>query len=305
MTDWFARPLLDLHAVDLDSAPRVEYLLCQRFRYEYDAPAFDVRQRIVAVPRKRHGSLHLRAHHVDVAVTGADAWTRRRRVDRRGNTVVDVHVAEVRCAVEFTVAAVVHRDGPVGDTRLPAASLRDPAHLRSTALTRADLALQAVAAEVRAAAADDVEFAEMACTVVKAGIEYGFGATSVETTAAEAWAIGRGVCQDSAHVLLAICRAAGVPARYVSGHLLGQLGGSHAWVEVLVPDGSTARALGVDPSNGCRAGPRHLPVAVGRDYADVAPTSGSYHGGASGQLTSTKHAGVTAIAEELFGAVAL
>ena len=117
MTDWFARPLLDLHAVDLDGAPRVEYLLCQRFRYEYDAPAFDVRQRIVAVPRKRHGSLHLRAHHVDVAVTGADAWSRRRRVDRRGNTVVDVHVAEVRCAVEFTVAAVVHRDGPLGDTR--------------------------------------------------------------------------------------------------------------------------------------------------------------------------------------------
>ena len=97
--------------------------------------------------------------------------------------------------------------------------------------------LQAVAAEVRAATADDVEFAEVACAVVQAGIEYGFGATSVETTAAEAWAIGRGVCQDSAHVLLAICRAAGVPARYVSGHLLGQLGGSHAWVEVLVPDG--------------------------------------------------------------------
>ena len=64
-------------------------------------------------------------------------------------------------------------------------------------------------------------------------------------------------------------------------------------------------ALGVDPSNGCRAGPRHLPVAVGRDYADVAPTSGSYHGGANGRLTSTKHAGVTAVAEELFGNIAL
>ena len=106
-------------------------------------------------------------------------------------------------------------------------------------------------------------------------------------------------------MLLAVCRAAGVPARYVSGHLLGQLGGSHAWVEVLVPDGGQARALGVDPSNGCRAGPRHLPVAVGRDYTDVAPTSGSYRGEASGRLTSTKHAGVTAVVENLFADVAI
>ena len=145
----------------------------------------------------------------------------------------------------------------------------------------------------------------MACSVVRAGIDYGFGATSVETTAVEAWAIGRGVCQDSAHVLLAVCRAAGVPARYVSGHLLGQLGGSHAWVEVLVADGVQARALAVDPSNGCRAGPRHLPVAVGRDYHDVAPTSGAYQGEASGRLTSTKHAGVTAVVENLFADVAI
>ena len=110
----------------------------------------------------------------------------------------------------------------------------------------------------------------MACAVVKAGVEYGFGATSVETTAAQAWAIGRGVCQDSAHVLLAICRAAGVPARYVSGHLLGQLGGSHAVGRGPCPRRRVG-VLGVDPSNGCSAGPRHLPVAVGRDYLDDAP----------------------------------
>ena len=140
---------------------------------------------------------------------------------------------------------------------------------------------------------------------MRSGITYDFGATTVDTTAAQAWAIGRGVCQDSAHVLLALCRAAGVPARYVSGHLLGQLGGSHAWVEVLVADGAAARAIGVDPSNGCPAGPRHLPVAVGRDYRDVAPTSGSYLGRANGRLTSAKHAGVTAVVEDLFTDIAL
>ena len=305
MSDWFSRPLLDLRAVDLDSAARVEYLLCQRFRYEYDAPAFDVRQRLVAVPRRRHGSLHLRAHHVDVAVTEPGPWSQRRRLDRRGNTVVDVHVAEVRCAVEFTLAAIVHRDGPPAETSLPMSSLRDRAHLQPTALTNADAALQAMAVELRSSTADDAEFAERACTAVNSGMTYDFGATTVDTTAAQAWAIGRGVCQDSAHVLLAVCRAAGVPARYVSGHLLGQLGGSHAWVEVLVAAGAAARAIGVDPSNGCPAGPRHLPVAVGRDYRDVAPTSGSYLGRANGRLTSAKHAGVTSVVEDLFTDIAL
>ena len=212
MTDWFARPLLDLGAVDLDGAPRVEYLLCQRFRYEYDVPAY----RRAPAPRRSvppHGRPRQSlprwpsAHHVRSVGgdrCGRAAPVRRSRVDRRGNTVVDVHVPEVHCTVEFTVAAVVHRDGPLGDTPLPAASLRDPAHLRPTALTRPDDApCRRWPPRCRAATADDVEFAEVACSVVQAGIEYGFGATSVETTAAEAWAIGRGVCQDSAHVLLA------------------------------------------------------------------------------------------------------
>src|SRR5215470_13547260 len=90
----------------------------------------------------------------------------------------------------------------------------------------------------------------------------------------------------------ALDRAAAVPVRYVSGRLLGEPGGSHAWVEVLVPDGQDghrARAFGLDPTNGCRVGPRHLPVAVGRDYTDVAPTSGVYSGAARGQLTCVKH----------------
>jgi transglutaminase-like putative cysteine protease len=67
-------------------------------------------------------------------------------------------------------------------------------------------------------------------------------------------------------------------------------------VEVLVSDGAAARAIAFDPSNGSRAGPRPLPVAVGRDYADVAPTSGWYRGRARGALTCEKRAGVSAVA---------
>jgi transglutaminase-like putative cysteine protease len=221
------------------------------------------------------------------------------RSDRHGNLVVRFRLPVVPKSVEFSVAAVVERTGPAGDARLPAAALADPRHLRPTRLTTPDDALRAIAAELRAATADDAEFAVAGCARVAAAVRYEFEATSVATTAAEAHRIGRGVCQDSAHVLLAVCRAAGVPARYVSGHLLGQAGGSHAWVEVLVRDGAGARAVAVDPSNGCVPGPRHLPVAVGRDYVDVAPVSGRYAGTAVGHLTATKHAGVTAVAVPL------
>ena len=70
--------------------------------------------------------------------------------------------------------------------------------------------------------------------------------TSIATTAAEALAGGRGVCQDTAHVMIALCRAAGLPARYVSGHLLGE-GGTHAWVEVIVADACRCKCGGVRP----------------------------------------------------------
>ena len=292
MTGWPDQPLLDLSTLDLDSASQVRYLLHQRFRYDYDGPAYDLRQRLVAVPRDRHGPLRRRAYDVSVTAPGARSTARE---DRDGNLVADVRVPVVPESVEFTVAAVVERDGPPGDVRLPAAALAAPRHLRPTRLTRPDAALRAVAVELRSSTADDAEFAEACSAQVRADLDFAFDATSVTTTAAEAYAAGRGVCQDFAHALLALVRAARVPARYVSGHLLGQAGGSHAWVEVLVRDGCGARAFAVDPTNGCRVGARHLPVAVGRDYADVAPTSGVYSGSARGRLSWTKRAGVTAV----------
>ena len=93
---------------------------------------------------------------------------------------------------------------------------------------------------------DPEETAERICAAVFAAITYQYGVTSVTTTAAEALAAGRGVCQDFAHVMLALCHLLGLPARYVSGHLLGQ-GGTHAWVEVIVPRGRARRGRRVRP----------------------------------------------------------
>src|SRR5690606_13079301 len=98
----------------------------------------------------------------------------------------------------------------------------------------------------------------------------------------EAYRLRRGVCQDFTHVMIGLCRAAGIPARYASGYLyngpsdilIGSQA-SHAWCEVYLP---TAGWIGFDPTNNHLADQRYVKVAVGRDYEDVTPVGGSYHG---------------------------
>jgi transglutaminase-like putative cysteine protease len=114
------------------------------------------------------------------------------------------------------------------------------------------------------------------------------GATNAQTPAVDVLRGRRGVCQDFAHVMLAMCRSVGIPARYVSGYLyngprelLRGAQASHAWCEVYVP-GPGWR--GLDPTNDQPAGERYVRVAVGRDYADVAPVQGTYRGTAEQQL---------------------
>ncbi len=296
MTAWLERPLLELDSVDLDRAESVTYLLHQVFRYSYDGPAYELRQRLIGLPRLRHGNLRRRARHVGVSDSDGSAMPACRPVTHRdadGNEVVAVELPVVASAVEFTLAALVERVGPAADELLPAAALADPRLLVPTRLTSPSPELWDLAESLRAAHRSDASLAEVLCRRLRSEFTFTLDATTVATTAAEAYALRRGVCQDIAHVMLTVCRLAGIPARYVSGHLLGEQGGSHAWVEVLVPDGPAARALAFDPTNGCRAGGRHLPVAVGRDYADVAPTSGVYTGSARGHLTWTKRAGIT------------
>lgn len=294
MTGWLDRPLLELDSVDVDGAESVTYLLHQVFRYAYDGPAYRVRQRLVGLPRARHGNLRRRARHVLVTDSAGSAYRVVTHPDADGNEVVAVELPVVASAVEFTLAALVERIGPAADVSLPAAALADPRLLVPTRLTSPSPELWDLAESLRAAYPSDASLAEALCLRLRSEFTFALDTTTVTTTAAEAYALRRGVCQDIAHVMLTVCRLAGIPARYVSGHLLGEQGGSHAWVEVLVPDGPGARALAFDPTNGCRVGGRHLPVAVGRDYADVAPTSGVYTGSARGHLSWTKRAGITA-----------
>jgi len=275
---------------DLARADRVIYVLHQRFRYAYDAPVRDLDHRLVVIPPQHHGDQRRRLQSVTVSAAGALITNRR---DGAGNTVTRIRVPLVPGYVEFLLDAVVERAGPASGAVLPAAALTDPRLLRPTRLTAADPAIRDLAAAMTSR--DGLETAERFCAYVHGALAYAHGATSVTTTAAEALAGGSGVCQDSAHLMIALCRAAGLPARYVSGHLLGE-GGTHAWVEVVVADPAGARAVALDPCNGRRAGKDYVTVATGRDYADVPPTSGTYAGMARGTLNAVKRVGVALIA---------
>ena len=119
-------------------------------------------------------------------------------------------------------------------------------------------------------------------------IAYKTGASTVDTTAAEALAHGAGVAQDDAHVFIACCRRLGVPARYVSGYLrnddpklhVGRT--SHSWAEAWVPG---LEWVGFDPANGISPHGDSLRVAVGLDYRGAAPVSGRRVGFGGAKMT--------------------
>jgi transglutaminase-like putative cysteine protease len=157
-------------------------------------------------------------------------------------------------------------------------------YLAATPRTTVAAAL-AEAARERTRGADPLETASAIAAWVRERVEYMPGATGVQTSAQEAWDQGQGVCQDIAHLTVALLRETGLPARYVSGYLhprpdagLGQAiaGQSHAWVEYWAGDWVAA-----DPTNRASVGEGHVVVARGRDYADVPPLKGIYHGAPS------------------------
>ena len=139
-------------------------------------------------------------------------------------------------------------------------------------------------------------FAQAASLLIHERFKYVPGATHVQSSIQDALAVGAGVCQDFAHLLLGAARKRGVPARYVSGYLVPNrsdspssmleevIGGqaSHAWVEVFIPESGW---MALDPTLGMDVGPRHVRIAYGRDYGDVAPVRGLYNGHAGQRLS--------------------
>lgn len=164
-------------------------------------------------------------------------------------------------------------------------------YLSPTLQVPLDERLAAVARELVSGGVGPVEAAERAVGWVGDQLTYVPGATGVHTSAIEAWNGGEGVCQDFAHLALAALRSMGIPARYCSGYAhpygdaeIGQTvtGESHAWIEYW-----TGEWIPVDPTAGEAVGRHHVLVARGRDYSDVAPVTGIFHGGPTSGLSVT------------------
>ncbi|MDD6812326.1 MAG: transglutaminase family protein [Lachnospiraceae bacterium] len=108
--------------------------------------------------------------------------------------------------------------------------------------------------------------------------------TDIHTSAEEAWELGKGVCQDYAHIMLVLCRLAGIPARYVAGMMLGE-GYSHAWVEILAGD----RWYAFDPTNDKEVDASYIKIGTGRDAYDCMINRGvMIGGGTQSQIISVK-----------------
>lgn len=100
------------------------------------------------------------------------------------------------------------------------------------------------------------------------------GRTDIHTTAEEAMAQREGVCQDYAHIFLALCRLCGIPARYVNGLMIGE-GFTHAWVEIYTGEGW----YGLDVTNNLHVDDYYIKLAHGRDYGDCILDKGMFRGG--------------------------
>lgn len=125
-------------------------------------------------------------------------------------------------------------------------------------------------------------------TAVQNAILYFPGQTNFASTAAQSFAMKSGVCQDHAHIMLGLCRSAGIPARYVSGYFFAEESpnlASHAWIDFCV-DIDKGLWVSVDITHACLIDARHIRLAIGRDYYSAAPVKGVRSGGGGEELSA-------------------
>jgi transglutaminase-like putative cysteine protease len=215
-----------------------------------------------------------------------------RYIDYWGTTVdaFDIHVPHTELVVLATsiVETLGTRAAPVGvgwpDLANPPVRERFAELLAASRYVPREPEVTALGRSLRAGSTP-LQAGRRAAEWTHDTLRYEQGTTHVRTSSAQARAAGAGVCQDFAHVTLALLRAIGLPARYVSGYLhptadaeVGETvaGESHAWVEFWA-----GAWVALDPTSMDEVGSRHVLLARGRDYADVRPLSGVYSGSAA------------------------
>ena len=265
-----------------------------QFTYSYEAPVTKVMTVMRVAPPQHYGRqrrLDVRWHmdpptdyqHFTDAFGNLVWQMDHTRVEKDITCTVDMHVETHAGYLNDGTLALQGTDPQDTDCTVAASEFIKFTHLvdRSDALVR-------LGDQLRGRERSPGKLVEAILHQVHASMRYEAGRTHVQTTASEAMALGAGVSQDYAHVMLALCRLVGLPARYVSGLLSGEEH-MHAWVEVLLPEAGRKPSLwvGYDPTHQRHCDERYITVAVGRDYQDIAPTSGYYDGEANNRLDMT------------------
>ncbi|MFC7398598.1 transglutaminase domain-containing protein [Chelatococcus sp. GCM10030263] len=250
--------------------------------YAYDVPARSVVQILRLTPRPNEGLRVLR-WRVEVDVDSRI----RAGEDSLGNITHTLSLAGPLAGLTVLVNGEVETSDTNGVVRGSVERFPDTVFLRSTPLTEADPAIcdfaDAIAAEH---GPDRLSILHGLLRAVNREVAFDTCPTEVTTTATEAFAMRRGVCQDLSHIFIAAARHLGIPARYVSGHFARADGmveqeAAHAWVEAKLPD---IGWVGFDPANGISPTDAHVRVAIGLDYLGAAPVRGSRYGGAGEHL---------------------
>ena len=251
-------------------------------RYRYDPPARAVVQILRLTPRS-HAGQYVRKWRIDL-----DHDCRLRAgEDALGNITHSFAHDQPTDQLTVTITGEVETVDTAGVVRNTVERFPPTFFVRETPLTRADAAIRALAGEAAAQEqGDPLRTLHRLTARLPELIRFEPGTTSSATGGAEALALGRGVCQDHAHVLLAAARSLQIPTRYVSGHLFRHDGDSvqdaaHAWAEAFVPD---LGWVGFDPANGISPTDAHVRVAVGLDYLGAAPVRGTRYGGGGESL---------------------
>ncbi len=285
---------VDHEAIDWANVLRTTVLIHQHFRYEYPGPIAELRQRLMVVPPDFHDGQRLVTHKIRVSGCNVDI---ERSYDTFGNVILDFSVQEVEKIVEFTAWIVVEREASVDGSDDPDPLPPDARLCEPSRLTEPDDALELVAADLRDTGLTGAELAERDLGTRPRPLHLPLRPDDGRQHRRRG--VGRrprrvpGLRALHARPLPAV-RPAGAlrlraPARRGRHPRLG--GGARA-----APDGG-GRAAGraIDPTHDRRAGLKYLSVAVGRDYADVPPTSGTFEAPYAGQLTTHKRAAVTRV----------
>jgi len=255
--------------------------------YRYDAPVTGVIQTLRLTPRNHDGQ-YVVAWRIDIS----EDCRLDDHEDAFGN-ITHTFTAE-GSFTEFgvTVDGEVETQDTHGIVRGAIERFPPSLFLRETALTQPDTAILAFAREARALAGEDaLKLLHHMTERLHREIVFDLDPTHAATTAAEAFALRRGVCQDLSHIFIGAARSLGIPARYVGGYFHRADGvvrqeAGHAWAEAFVPD---VGWVGFDPANGISPTDQHVRVAIGLDFLGASPVRGARKGGGAEALSVTIH----------------